>query len=83
MERLLAVDTAWLLCFALLAAATVRHPGPAAILCGIGGVTGPGVARQGARCTARLWDQRHRIAPPPRPDPAEPPEWERDDATRG
>ncbi len=80
-ERLLAVDGAWLVCFAVLVEGTIRHPEPAAILCGICGITGPGVARQGARCAARLWDLRHRIAPPPQRGPAEPPEWERADGT--
>jgi hypothetical protein len=77
-ERLLAVDGAWLLCFGLLAAATIRHPEPTAILCGICGITGPGVARQGARCAARLWDARTRNAPAAQRSRAEPPEWERD-----
>lgn len=77
-ERLLAVDGAWLVCFTVLAAATIRHPEPAAILCGICGITGPGVARQGARCAALLWDRRHRIAPAPQSFAAQDPEWERD-----
>jgi hypothetical protein len=85
-ERLLAVDGAWLLCFALLVTATVRHPEPAAILCGICGITGPGVARQGARCAARLWDLRHRITPPAQrgaeeaalSGPTRSAQWERD-----
>jgi len=77
-ERLLAVDGAWLVCFALLAVATIRHPEPAAILCGICGITGPGVARQGARCAARLWDLRHRIAPPAQHATVQAAEWQRD-----
>lgn len=77
-ERLLAVDGAWLVCFTVLAAVTIRHPEPAAILCGICGITGPGVARQGARCAARLWDQRHRITAPPQHDAPQAAEWVRD-----
>jgi hypothetical protein len=59
LERLAAADSGYALVFAALAAAALRDPDQAAVLCGICGISGPGAGRFGARVARRLWDLGH------------------------
>lgn len=58
-ERLFAVETAYLIAFSGALALALRFPEAAAVLCGIGGVTARTASREAARIAAQIWDRTH------------------------
>jgi hypothetical protein len=62
-ERLFAVETAYLAAFACALALALRYPDAAVVLCGISGVTARTASREAARLAALFWDRTHHALP--------------------
>ena len=62
-ERLFAVETAYLAAFGCALALALRFPDAAVVLCGISGVTARTASREAARIAALFWDRTHHVLP--------------------
>lgn len=62
-ERLFAVETAYLIAFTGALVLALRFPNAAVLLCGISGVTARSASREASRLAALLWDRTHLTLP--------------------